>query len=136
MDVWTYFHQKEAEFRDRCGYVPEDASYEEDEGSEGQSGAVRARLWLQDDAYLDVYEAVEVVDGSHIHRTTYSYALVVDGVHEHGWERDPTHPEMPIHEHDGDGRTRLPGERVTFAEAVELAWERLSSRELAPWTDS
>lgn len=68
--------------------------------------------------------------------TTYSYALVVDGVHEHGWERDPTHPEMPIHEHDGGSRTRLPGERVTFAEAVELAWERLSSRELAPWTDS
>lgn len=44
--------------------------------------------------------------------------------------------EVPVHEHDGDNRTRLPGERVTFAEAVELAWERLSSRELAPWTDS
>jgi hypothetical protein len=135
MDIWTYFHQKEAEFRERCGRVPDDAAFEEDEGSEGTSGSVRARIWLADDAYLDVYESVVVVDGNHIHREVYSYALIVNGVHEHGWERDPTHAEMPLHEHDGRKRTPEASGRISFADALELAWERLSSRAIAPWND-
>lgn len=135
MDIWDYFHQKEAEFKDRCSCPPTDAKYEEDEGSDGTRGIVRARIWMEDDAYLDVYEAVQVVDGRHIHREVYCYALVVDGVHEHSWERDPSHPEMPVHEHDGERRRREAAERISFARAHELAWERLTSRAIAPWDE-
>jgi hypothetical protein len=136
VDIVTCFQQKEAEIRDRCGFVPDDATFEEDDGSGGKSGAIRARIWLADDAYFDFYEAIEIVDGSHAHRRVYSYALIVDGIHEYGWNRDPIHPEDPVHEHDGEARDRVPGERITFAEALEIAWERLSSRELAPWINS
>lgn len=126
----------EREIRDRCGYLPDDAIFEENKGTKGSKGTLRARIWLQDDAYFDLYEVVEIIDESHAHRTIYSYTLIVEGMYEHGWERDLNHPEMPLHEHDGEGRRRIPSGRVTLAEAVELAWERLSSRELAPWTDS
>jgi hypothetical protein len=97
-DVWEYFQQKETEIRERCGYVPDDAVFEQDAGPDGQSGVLRVRIWLADDAYLDVYEAVEIIDGSHVHRRACAYALIIDGIHEHGWERDPTHPEMPLHD--------------------------------------
>ncbi|HVX33854.1 MAG TPA: hypothetical protein VHA80_12000 [Solirubrobacterales bacterium] len=133
MDVWGYFHQKEAEFRERCGHVPDGAVFEADD-PDGQSGALRARFWLENDVYLDVYEGVEIVDGSYVHRRAYSYALIIDGVHEHSWERDPTHPEMPLHEHHGPERKRFPSDRISFAEAIEQVWELLSSRELAPWS--
>jgi hypothetical protein len=132
MDVWGYFNQKETEFRDRCGHVPDEAVFEAD-APDGASGSLRARFWLADDAYLDVYEGIEIIDASHIHRRAYSYVLIIDGVHEHSWERDPTHPEMPIHEHHGPNRERIPSSRISFADAVEQVWDRLSSRELAPW---
>ncbi|HWO47586.1 MAG TPA: hypothetical protein VNM41_05945 [Solirubrobacterales bacterium] len=135
VDIATCLQQKELEIRDRCGYVPDDATFEEDEGSEGKSGAIRARIWMTNDAYFDIYEAIEIVDESHAHRRVYSYALIVDFVHEYGWNRDPIHPEDPVHEHDGDDRERVPAGRITLSEAWEGAWERLTSRELAPWTD-
>jgi len=135
VDIATRLQQKEAEIRDRCAYVPDDATFEEDEGSEGTSGAIRARIWLTRDAYFDVYEAIDIIDESHAHRRVYSYALIVDGVHEYGWNRDAVHPEEPVHEHDGNERERVAGDRITFAEALEEAWERLTSREIAPWVN-
>lgn len=134
MDVWTYFLQKEAEFKDRCGAAPEDATYEEELGSGGMRGKVFAKLILTDDAYLQVYESVVVRQGS-IHREVYSYALIVDGAHAHGWERDPLHTDAVVHEHAGADRMRQASEPLSFKAVVEAAWEILTERELAPWED-
>ena len=106
--------------------------YEEEPGSEGKRGTVYALLVLTEDAYLKVFERVEVHQ-SGAHREVYSYALIVEGAHYKSWERDPTHPDEPVHEHDGKERARTPSERISFKEALEQAWEILADRELAPW---
>lgn len=134
MDVWTYFQQKETEFRDRCGAVPDDAVFEEEPGSNGQRGKLFAQLLLGEDAYLQVYESAVVRNGA-IHREVYSYALIVDGAHAHGWERDPLHTDAVVHEHTGSERVRQPSEPVSFKAVVEAAWDILTERELAPWEE-
>jgi hypothetical protein len=137
-DFIEYAHQKADAFHDCCSAPPERERYEVDEGEgdDGMRGSVEAILPLLGDAYLKVYEAVEIIDGSYAHRDVYSYALIVEGQHEHGWERDPiNHPEMPVHEHAGDERTRISSDPVTFDEVLDQAWDRLSSREIAPWKD-
>lgn len=125
MDVWDYFHQKEAECRD-YSLVPEtpfEQLCSEEEGSGGKRGRVFGRLGLSERAYLSVHEVV-VVENDHVHREEYGYFLVIDDGEVWGLERDPTH-DPPEHGH-GEGHEPLAASRVTFKQVAELAWQTIS----------
>lgn len=134
MDVWQYFLQKEAEFKD-LGLAPDgtwDEAFEAEEGSGGLRGRVWVLLTLTDSAYLRVYERI-VIRGTRLTREAYAYSLVIDGVHVRGWHREPLHTDSPVHEHHGKDRTRKVGTRsIAFKRVVELCWEEISLRAGAP----
>jgi hypothetical protein len=93
---------------------------------QGQRGRLLGRLYLREDAFIQIHELVRV-QGSGIHREKYAYYLFVDGQEVGGYERDPTH-DPALHRHCSRHRphAREPAERVTFKEAVGLAWKHLS----------
>ncbi len=129
MDVWEYFHQREAECRD-LSLVP-DGSFAEMcsalDGSEGQGGIFFGRLILSERAFLNVFELVRV-HGTGVHRVRYSYYLIIDGTEVWGYDRDPDH-DPPLHRHQGTAHTRYPCRRMTFREVAEQAWETASAEE-------
>jgi hypothetical protein len=133
-DFTEYALQKEQEFRETCSEPPLREEYSEEAGSGGTRGFVYANLPLSSDAYLKVYEKVVARSGG-FHREVYCYALIIEGAHAEGWERDPTHPDEPVHAHEGDRneRTRKPFRVVSYQEALEMAWEIVTERERAPW---
>jgi hypothetical protein len=127
VDVWIYFQRKEVEFR-RFGLVPERERYDADPNSDGTEGLVEVILPLTNNAYLKVYELVEVVDRRYIRRFQYAYVLIIDRAHAHSWELDPTHYEMPVHEHVGPLRVRREAQPVSFKQALLVCWKLVSSR--------
>lgn len=133
MDIFDYFMQKEREFAD-AGAIPDgplEKVFRADESSD-QRGMVFAKLGLTEDAYLAVYERV-IVRGKFITREAYSYALIIDGDHVLGWERDPTHKDSPVHEHDGTARKRKRGTKpIALKRALEISWAEVSLRAEAP----
>lgn len=131
-DFTEYAEQKANEFRETCSSPPLHEEYREEAGSEGERGEVFARLPLAKDAYLHVHEKVVSREGG-FHREVYCYALIVEDAHAESWERDPTHPDEPVHGHAGGGRTRKPAEVLSYRQALEKAWDIVTWRELAPW---
>jgi hypothetical protein len=141
LDIWEYFLQKEREFSD-AGGVPEEPPSEifrADPGSDDARGRVRATLRLAGaaDAYVEVYERVLVVDSRYTTREVYSYALVIDGTHVRGWERDPAHDDSPVHEHYGSERKReRHTQPISLKRALEICWEEVSLHAEAPLEDA
>lgn len=126
MDIWAYLAQREKELRALSVHSPDIAAAEED-GSDGQRGRLVARVWLNDDAFVEVHELVRVV-GERITREKYAYFLCINGEEIGGYERDPTH-EPAEHKHCShrEDHERLPGPTVSFKQAVKEAWEYVSS---------
>ena len=73
--------------------------FADEEGSDGRRGRIFGPLILQEDAFLQIHELVEV-QNDHVHRLEYGYFLVIEGVEIWGGERDPTH-DPPVHRHRG-----------------------------------
>lgn len=120
MDVWTYFEQKRREVA-AGGLTLEDGfQFFETKGSNGRGGRVFGRIPINDRAFLQVNERVEVRD-SGIHRISYAYYLVIDEQEEWGYERDPSH-DLAVHRHDRDHNMN-PCEPVAFVAALKMAWE-------------
>jgi Family of unknown function (DUF6516) len=90
---------------------------------DGQGGLIDAILHLDENAFIHVFERVELVDGRP-HRLRYSYYLIVDGAERRGYDRDPTH-EPAEHRH-GEGHEMEPWEAVSFDEVAEEFWDILS----------
>ena len=92
MDVWTYFQQKEREFRELSLAPDREFSrlVAEEEGSGGRRGRLFGRAILTEGAYLSIHEVVVVVN-DHVHRLEYGYFLVIDDEEVWGYERDPSH---------------------------------------------
>lgn len=98
----------------------------EEAGAAGRRGRVLGLVWLREDAYVQIHEAVKV-KGSGVTREKYAYFLVVDGREVGGYERDPTHD--PAEHRDcssGVPHERQPAEAVSFKQAMEEAWDYLS----------
>jgi hypothetical protein len=125
MDVWIYFHRKEVEFR-RFGLVPERERYAATDASRGAEGRLHVVLRLAENAYLRVYEQIEVIDRRYPRRVAYAYVLVIDGAHAHSWEFDPSHDAMPVHEHVGPLRLRRKAAPITLEQVLRESWELLS----------
>ena len=126
MDVWDYFFQKQVEWAEHSAHPDRPFPFEEEAGSNGQRGEIFCNLHLTDDAYLRVFERVEV-RGSGIARKTYAYSLIIDGAHAHGWAREPDH-EPAVHEHLGPDRQRQAAEPIGLAACIDLAWEMASEQ--------
>jgi hypothetical protein len=126
VDIVDYFLHMQTELRRRTGLEPIAERYSEDVGSDGASGLVEAIVPLTDGVRMRIYELVEIVDGRYPRRTRYAYVLIVGGVHHQSWELDDQHDHVPIHEHIGPGRHRVPAAEVTFVEALSRAWKLLS----------
>ena len=137
MDIWTYMLQKEREFKENS--VEPDRPLDEmfraaPDSPDGKRGRVLGNLaFAEQDAYLRVLERV-VVRGNSVHRDRYSYALIIAGLHEYGWERDRTH-DPAVHEHEGSGRTRKPSEAISLKKVLAIAWDRLSAQAEMPSDD-
>lgn len=127
-DVYTYFGQKESEFRELS--LRSDGAYSdmfsEESGSSGRRGRILGNLTLDDRSFLAVYELVEVVH-NHVARLEYAYYLVVDGEEIWGYEHDLSH-DPPIHRHTAGHRERLVADEMSFKAVAELAWVEVSKR--------
>jgi len=130
MDVWTYFAQKEREFRDLSLVPDRDFAelFAEAAGSDGRRGRVFGNLNLTDNAFLAVSELVVVV-GSHVRRREYGYFLVIDGIEIWGYERDLSHAPA-LHRHTEGHAERLEAKPISFKKVAELAWRETSDRDL------
>jgi hypothetical protein len=73
---------------------------------------------------LTVWEAVEIVSGCP-HRRKYGYRILVGAALGFGYDRDPTHVDMPEHKHLPDGR-RVPWDPVKLEEVVDEVLDLLS----------
>lgn len=128
MDVWEYFQQRDRELADQSAAWEHESPYTAEEGSDGQRGRIFGRVVLSDSAFLQVHEAVQVVDGRAITRLTYAYFLIYDGAEIWGYERDPLHDDMPVHRHDRDHH-RHPTEPISFKDALTEAWKTVAAEE-------
>lgn len=127
MDVWDYFEQREREC-EQLGLSPvgslEDM-FSELAGSDGQRGRMFGRFELRPGAYLKVSELVVASGeaGRDVHREEYAYFLAVDGREIWGRERDPSH--NPAEHGHGPNHAYVSAGRVSFKEAVAVAWDAL-----------
>jgi hypothetical protein len=110
---------------DEMSLYPHQASvYAVDASSSGRRGRIILRLNMTERAFMEVHELVEC-QGNHVHRLNYGYYLVIDG--QEYWARDFD----DIHGYHGHtlDHKRVAAGRVTFKEAVEMAWEIVSQEE-------
>lgn len=87
-------------------------------------GRLLGRVYLDESAYIEISERLEARD-THVYRVQYAYFLVVNDQERCGLERDPTHDPVE-HGHVGPEHERVTAGRVSFLEAVDLAWGYLS----------
>lgn len=87
-------------------------------------GVIEARIWLDDDAFLEVHEEVEITD--HPHRAAYAYTLVIDGGQSCRWHFEPAYEPAIRYHIDMPGNDHQPSERVTLKSALEEAWDILT----------
>jgi hypothetical protein len=127
-DFWEYAMQRRREC-DELSVPHDELDFVEEDGTNGARGQIHGHVTLayspELDTYLDVKEVVVVADG-HAHREEYAYYLIVNGKDLWGHERDPGHPDQPIHCHPRDHKTRYPCDPISFKAAVELAWDHVS----------
>lgn len=126
MDVWDYFDQWQRQCEDNS--LPSDSSYNDMcvafAGSDDKMGRIFGRLVISERAYLIVSERV-VIGGRQAYREEYSYYLVVDDQEIFGRDRDPTH-DPPDHGHEGEDHEWVDTGAVSFQDAINLAWERVT----------
>jgi len=85
---------------------------------------IDARIWFDDDAFLDVHELV-IIDGDLPHRVIYSYHLHVDGAFVHRWDRDPKLVGEFVHHVNRPHRnevTHEPADAISLPDAVACCW--------------
>ena len=116
--------QRQNELR-RLSVHSADTAIAEEEGSQGQRGRLLGRAWLNDEAFVEVHEVVQVVD-NHITREKYAYFLCIGSDEIGGYERDPTHdPAEHRHCSHREEHESAPAEAVSFRQAIEEAWQYL-----------
>lgn len=127
MDVWTYFQQKEREFKELSLALerPSGKMFAEEQGSNGKRGRIFGNLVMTDRAYLRVHEVV-VVENDHVHRLEYGYFLVIDDAEVWGYERDPSH-DPAVHQHVAD-HERETADSISFKATVDRAWDEVTAR--------
>lgn len=88
-------------------------------------GVIHARVYFHDeDAYLDVFERVEVTDRPH--RLKYSYNLRVDGELIARHDFDPKLPDELQHHINRPGDVHDPSERISLAKMISLSWDLIT----------
>lgn len=122
MDVYDYFDQ----FQRLCESRSLDwtgVTFAALEGTDDLRGRLTGLLTFEVGgdvtAYLKVNEVIEIIDNKPI-RIEYGYFLIIDRTELWGEELDLSH-EPPIHRH-GRYHERMESEGITFAAAVDLAW--------------
>lgn len=128
MDVWGYLEDRRRELGQLSLAEGPDYQLEiaEEEGSNGQRGRLLGRVWLNDEAFVEMHETV-CVEGEGIHREKYAYFLSIGNDEIGGYERHPTHdPAEHGHCSQHAGHAWVPAGRVTFKEAIKAAWDYLS----------
>jgi hypothetical protein len=92
--------------------------------ADGQRAKVKARLALNDEAFVEVREVVETDQGV-VRPRAYSYYFVERGVERWGYDLDPRH-DPSAHMHRGAAHERRPASVVTLGQVVEEAWDATS----------
>lgn len=93
--------------------------------SNPRKGIIDARVWFDDDAFLDVYEHIEIDLSGTPHRTRYSYQLWVDGgnVLRNDFAPDIEDESLRHHVNVRQGKQlHIPSERVALVSVVEDCW--------------
>ena len=93
-------------------------------------GMIDARLALDHNAFLAVFELVRIDAGDTPSRLSYSYSLIADDTEIATWEFDPS--KDPAHHMDRPGDGHQPSERVSLKDAVEEAWGELATYRSIP----
>lgn len=95
----------------------------------GTVGIIDARLYFDDDAYVDVIEMVQI--GSRVSRLQYRYELVVDGAEVERIEYDPDLPadlQFHINRPKADGSyTHEPADRITLKKYLESCFDTIQT---------
>jgi uncharacterized protein DUF6516 len=128
--IYDYFEQLRPKYKTlSSGGVTEDELDKMFQARrDGQGGLVDGLLHLDEDAFIHVFERVEL-RGGRPHRIRYSYYLIVDAAERRGYDRDPTH-DPPEHRH-GEVHEMEPWQTVSFDEAAEDFWDILSQIRVA-----
>lgn len=99
------------------------------ESPDGRHGVIDARIWFDDEAFLDVYERVEISDRPH--RLHYNYQLMVDGEDVVRYDYDPSLDEEYQHHINRPGadgsNIHVPHERVSLRPVLEGCWFAIDS---------
>lgn len=128
MDVWGYLDDRRRELAQLS--LAEGPDYQldvaEEEGSNGQRGRLLGRVWLNDEAFVEMHETF-CVEGEGIHREKYAYFLCIGNDEIGGYERDPSHdPAEHAHCSQHTEHERTPAGQMTFKGAIKTAWDYLS----------
>lgn len=104
-----------------------EATVLEDPGNP-RRGVVDARVWFDDDAYLDVWEIVEIDNSGTPSRKKYSYHLEIDDDHVDRWDYDPDYEGLEHHRNRprvAGGVTHEPDQRHSLKEVLDQCWDIL-----------
>lgn len=136
MDIWDYFHRREAEHKELSVYPerPVEEMFQAEEGSDDTRGRIEGDLALSDTAHISVLERVVIRANGRPYRWRYAYYLIIDGLEVGGEERHLTH-NPPVHRHVGPKHERFRSDPIPFKTFVERAWDEVSLRAEAPLDD-
>jgi hypothetical protein len=128
LDILNYFQHRERDLQASSVSI-DDVSFVA--APDGRVGRVEGNITLRADpgldAYLKVFERIELRD-DRFEIVKYSYYLIANETERWGRDYDPSkHPEQPIHGHVGEDHVRVPSERITLRDALDLAWDEVSS---------
>jgi hypothetical protein len=123
-NVWEYFEERKLECERLGLYDLQPPTFAAKDGTGEKEGRVDLRLGMTESAAIYVMERVVVGDNS-VHRTSYAYYLVINGQEYLARDLDSVHG---YHGHE-IGHSRIPADRVTFKEFVEMAWETVHREE-------
>lgn len=98
------------------------------ESQDGLTGVIDARVYFDDDAFVDVYEIVKITDRPH--REKWNYQLMVDGAEVERHDFDPDlpkpytfHVNRPL---PGGTYTHEPSEWKSLKDFLEKSWWAIS----------
>lgn len=118
-----YFHERVRECGE-LGLTIEEPLLTIKAGTDRKQGRLVMVHPLVDNAKLAVSEFV-ICRGTHIHRASYGYYLIIDGRDYRAWDFDSHHG---YHSH-GLGHKRFAGSRISFKKVVSECWEIISAEE-------
>ena len=107
---------------------------------DGRRGIVDARLWFDEDTFLDVLEEVWIDDQGQPHRESFSYHFQCDGQWRRRWDRDPSQEDPAFEYHINAPDTSAPGgvghepsEWISLKTVVDECWDIFANhREYPP----